>query len=236
MQDVPAKTMLFAGVSETTRAELDAIERRQQLHAGELIFRQGDAATSLILVVRGLVKVWRVAEDGTPITLALLGPGEPIGTLYASREMPNTANVSAHIRTEILLWFLDPLRRIMDRDPVLFSNISSIVARFATRMIDRLEELATAPVEQRVARALIRSIGLSLPTARIINLPLSRQDVADMSATTLPSVSRIMARWREDGLIGGHRGHIHLLDPARLRDIAGLPPDDEMLEIPPGAS
>ena len=223
MQDVPAKAMLFAGVAEKSCAALNAIERRQSFAPGEIIFRQGDVATSLILVVDGLVKVGRTAEDGTPITLALLGPGEPIGTLHAARDMPNTANVSAHVQTEVIVWPLDALRRIMTGDPALAANVSNFVARYAVRMIEPLEEMATASVEQRVARALVRASGLARSPKGLIDLPLSRQDIADMSATTLPSVSRIMARWREDKLIGGHRGHIHLLDLDRLRTLAGLP-------------
>ncbi|NIJ07174.1 CRP-like cAMP-binding protein [Sphingomonas vulcanisoli] len=220
--------MLFAGTAEASRRALEAVEQRRQLAAGDVIFRQGDPATSLILVDSGLVKVWRATEDGTPITLALLGPGEPIGTLNAAREMPQSAMVSAHIATEIIVWPLDVLRTIMAGDPALSANVSSVVARYAVRMIERLEEVSTAPVEQRIARALCRASGIAAPIEGVIDLPLSRQDVADMSATTLPTVSRIMARWRKAGLIGGHRGHIHLLDRERLRAIAAFAPDEPL--------
>ena len=225
MPPVPARTALFAGIAEGTRARLAAIERRQTLEPGDVILRQGDPATMLVLVVSGLIKIWRTAEDGTPITLALLGAGEPIGTLHAARDMPISANASAHVRSEIIVWPLEALRQIMADDPALFANVSNYVARYAVRMIERLEEMATVPVEQRIARALYRASGIAPPERGVVVLPLSRQDVADMSGTTLPTVSRTMARWREEGLIGGHRGRIHLLDCPRLRAIAGLQPD-----------
>jgi CRP-like cAMP-binding protein len=52
-------------------------------------------------------------------------------------------------------------------------------------------------------------------------LPLSRQDLAELTSATLPTVSRIMSRWRGDGLIAGTRGRVKLLDTNALRRIAG---------------
>lgn len=224
--------MLFSGVSDATHAALKEIERAQSYAVGEVISTQGSPATSLFLIVSGLVRVSRTAEDGTPITLALLGPGEPIGTLHVARDMPLTGTATAHAPAEVIHWPIDALRRIMAGDPVLAANVMNVVARYAMQMIERLEEVTTAPVEQRVARALCRAKGIALARNKVIDLPLSRQDIADLSATTLPTVSRIMARWREEGLIGGHRGHIHLLDQAGLRAIAAFPDGTGVLEIP----
>jgi CRP-like cAMP-binding protein len=54
----------------------------------------------------------------------------------------------------------------------------------------------------------------------LIDFPLSRQDIAEMTATTLHTVSRIMSAWEAAGVIEGGRQRIAIRDRARLQTIA----------------
>ncbi|WP_420136473.1 Crp/Fnr family transcriptional regulator [Sphingomonas sp.] len=210
---------LFVGITPDDR---DAIVRRATLRKfgpGESLFAQGKSATALFVVTRGRIKIWRAAEDGTPLTLALLGPGAPIGTLGAAKDVRNHATVSAITAVEALVWPLRGLREAMDSNATLALNVLRTVSTYAEQMIERLEEVSSVPVEQRLARTLLRMAQGSYgdPAQDGCDLPLSRQDLADLTSATLPTVSRIMSRWKQAGLIAGGRGRVRLLDCEELR-------------------
>jgi CRP-like cAMP-binding protein len=214
---------LFAGLSPE---EHDALERRATLckfAAGQSLFEQGGTAKALYVITRGRVKVWRAAEDGGALTLTLLGRGQPIGTLGAADDRLNHATATAVTHVEALCWPIDVLRRLMEQSPPLTANVLRTVTNYAEQLIERLEEVASVPVEQRIARTLLRMAQRihGDAVADGCELPLSRQDLAELTSATLPTVSRIMSRWRVARLIAGTRGKVRLLDRTALSRIAG---------------
>jgi CRP-like cAMP-binding protein len=216
---------LFAGLNP---AERDALERRASLRKfapGQDLFAQGSMAGELFVITKGRVKVWRASEDGGALTLTLLGRGQPIGTLGAADDRLNHATATAVTPVEALAWPIEVLRQLMEHSPALTGNVLRTVTNYAEQLIERLEEVASVPVEQRIARTLLRMAHRLYGEAAIegSELPLSRQDLAELTSSTLPTVSRIMSRWRGERLIAGTRGLVKLLDRAALARIAGLP-------------
>jgi CRP-like cAMP-binding protein len=157
------------------------------------------------------------------LTLILLGPGQPIGTLGATDARLNQATATAVTVVEALAWPIEALRQLMEANPTLAANVLRTVTNYVELLIERLEEVASVPVEQRLARTLLRlargACGQAVDDG--CELPLSRQDLAELTSSTLPTVSRIMSRWRGEMLIGGTRGKVKLLDCAALAQIAG---------------
>jgi CRP-like cAMP-binding protein len=216
---------LFAGLSEADRTALQRSARPRRFAAGESLFAQGDTANELFVITKGRVKVWRASEEGGALTLTLLGRGQPIGTLGAADNRLNHATATAITPVEALAWPIEGLRRLMKTSPALTANVLRTITNYAEQLIERLEEVASVPVEQRVARTLLRMARRAYgdETADGCELPLSRQDLADLTSATLPTVSRIMSRWRGERLIAGTRGRVKLLDMAALTRIAERP-------------
>lgn len=215
---------LFAGLSSDER---DALERRASactFAPGESLFEQGDSASDLFVITKGRVKIWRTSEDGGALTLTMLGRGQPIGTLGAADNRLNHATATAVTHVDALRWPIERLRELMEQNPAVTANVLRTVTNYAEQLIERLEEVASVPVEQRIARTLLRMAGVTYGEAVTdgCELPLSRQDLAELTSATLPTVSRIMSRWRGERLIAGTRGRVKLLDRAALARIAGL--------------
>lgn len=213
----------FAGLSPQDR---DALERRASLRkfaVGETLFAQGETGDELFVIIKGRVKVWRTSEDGGALTLTLLGRDQPIGTLGAAEDRCNHATATAVTQVETLSWPVEGLRQLMEHNPVLTANVLRTVTNYAEQLIERLEEVASVPVELRIARTLLRMARRIYGEAAAdgCELPLSRQDLAELTSATLPTVSRIMSRWRGDKLIAGTRGRVKLLDTTALKRIAG---------------
>lgn len=213
---------LFAGLSVADRDALDRRAHPRKFAAGESLFAQGDTTNEMFVITRGRVKVWRASEDGSALTLTLLGRGQPLGTLGAAENRLNHATATAITPVEAQAWRIEDLRQLMESSPGLTANVLRTVTNYAEQLIERLEEVASVPVEQRIARTLLRMARRAYgeETADGCELPLSRQDLAELTSATLPTVSRIMSRWRGERLIAGTRGRVKLLDMTGLARIA----------------
>ena len=88
----------------------------------------------------------------------------------------------------------------------------------------RVTELATRAVEQRVAGALMRlssQSGRKVADGIEIAFPITRGDIAEMTGTTLHTVSRLLAAWERDGIVASTRRHIVVTQPHRLAVLGG---------------
>jgi CRP-like cAMP-binding protein len=111
---------------------------------------------------------------------------------------------------------------MLDCPRLALNGMKVIAGRFA-ELQDRYRELATERVERRVARALlrlVRQVGRQIEGGVLIDMPLSRQDLAEMTGTTLYTVSRILSKWEERGLVDGGRERVVLRKSHELVIIA----------------
>ncbi len=112
---------------------------------------------------------------------------------------------------------------LMEECPRLALNALRDLTARLTDLQERYRELATERVERRVAHALLRladQAGWKTAEGVLIDMPLSRQDLAEMTGTTLYTVSRILSGWQRDGLLDIGRQRVTILDSQGLLAIA----------------
>jgi CRP-like cAMP-binding protein len=130
--------------------------------------------------------------------------------------------------TIVLGWDNETMIQLIGQYPCLGLNILHLLSVRLQELQDRLREMSTERVERRIARALLRlvsQLGRKAETGVLIDLPLSRQDLANMTGTTLYTVSRILSRWEGEGIIESGREKVLIKHPPRLVMIAeDLPP------------
>jgi len=91
-------------------------------------------------------------------------------------------------------------------------------------MNSRIVELATQQVEQRVASAILRLItqmGQKVLGGIEVGFPITRQNISDMTGTTLHTVSRLLSAWERDGIVVSERRKITVMAPHRLVMLSG---------------
>ena len=111
----------------------------------------------------------------------------------------------------------------MAKYPVLAAKTLQTVGERLQESHTRIIEMSTEQVERRVAHALLRLVqqaGRKVEAGIEIDFPISRQDIAEMTGTTLHTVSRILSAWEGQGLVDGGRQRIVLRDPHRLFKLA----------------
>jgi CRP-like cAMP-binding protein len=211
--------------------DLAVIVRAAQLRSfkkSAIVYRQGQPATSVFVIARGRIKMCQVSAGGQANVMNFLGPGQMFGgpamfgdALYSLTAMAFEASV-------LLSWSSETIFRLLDRYPRLARNAMNTMAARISELQDRCQELSSERVEQRVARALLRlaqQTGKKLDGGILLRIRLSRQDLAQMTGTTLFSVSRILSKWAKEGLVEAGRQRVLLRRPHSLVCIAeDLPP------------
>jgi CRP-like cAMP-binding protein len=207
-------------------ADLDAIvdlARERAVPRDAFFFRQGDPATDLYVLSNGQIKLTQLTPDGQQVLLSFIGPGEIFGGIGALGDAVYPASAQAAQDSAAFAWDSNVLARLMEAYPPLALNAMRHLARRVQELQQRNLELATERVERRIARALLRlasASGRKVEGGVLIDLPLSRQDVAEMTGTTLYTVSRIISGWQEKGIVEAGREKVLIRFPHGLVVIA----------------
>jgi CRP-like cAMP-binding protein len=156
------------------------------------------------VLLEGRARLTQVTVEGHQVIVHYVGPGDGVGIIVALSSMAYPVSAEAVEACEALSWDADTISQLMLECPRLALNGMRLIARRFADLQDRYRELATERVERRVARALlrlVRQMGRRVEGGVLIDIPLSRQDLAEMTGTTLYTVSRILSRWEEQGLV-----------------------------------
>jgi CRP-like cAMP-binding protein len=119
-----------------------------------------------------------------------------------------------------LTWEYSRLQILMAEYPQIRANINRILANRLNELEERFREVATEKVAKRVALALLRllkSVGKLSPGG--IEVSLSREELAQMTGTTLFTISRLLSRWGEEGFVLPRREAVLIRDPQRLMNL-----------------
>ena len=187
---------------------------------GEFFFFQGDSAQYLYVLTSGQIKLMQSNSNGQQVNLRTIHPWQMFGALGAVRaEATYPASAQALEDSAALVIKSDFLHSIAETRPYLSFGLMNLMTSYIQEMQTRYRELATQRVEQRVANALLRlaaQIGIKSEKETSIELSFSRQDVAEMTGTTLYTVSRQLSDWERKGIIETGRERIVILKPHEL--------------------
>lgn len=218
-----AKPDFLRGLDETARAAVLAAGRAVSYQPGEALFHQDDPAGGAFLLRQGRARLLQHTPDGRQVILRVIGPGEIIGIVAVLENSNYPSTVEAVEPSEGVRWDGPTLHALLESHPRLALNVIPFLIARVHDVQARYRELATERVERRVARVLLRLVtqaGEKTPEGVRINMRLTRQDLADMTGTTLFSVSRILSAWEQKGWIDGDRSSIRLRDPHTIVAIA----------------
>jgi len=201
-----------------------------RLVAGALAYRQGAMASHFFVLLSGRLKVAQLTADGEQVVVRYVDPGDMFGLARAMGQSRYPASVQAVLESVCLAWPDALWERFVGNHPQLSAMALQTMGRRLQDAHLRIQELSTDDVEQRVARTILRLIESSgQPTAGGIGIgfPITRQDIAEMTGTTLHTVSRLLSNWRQRGIVDGSRKRIVLRSPAALalvsRDARTIP-------------
>ena len=219
IEDSFLRSDFLTGITELQATDILNRGNRIRLKSGEILFRQGDPAHKCFLVLNGRLKLIKLHEEGKEAILRYIGPGEvtAIISVFKEKEYPATAEIIG--ATEAVGWDKQTMVQLMLECPPLAMNMLRCAINRLDELQNRYLEICTEQVEQRIARALLRIMKQSGRRAEDgihIDFPLSRQELADYTGTTIYTVSRILSAWEKKGWIKSRREQIIVCDPHSL--------------------
>jgi len=217
------RSPLFQGASKTELEAALQIASWSRVSKGEFFFLQGEPAEAFYVIVEGRVRMSQLTPEGHQVIIHFMHPVDGMGIIVALSNTDYPLSAEAVSDTQALRWDYDSTIQLMKRHPTLALNGLRLVAGRFTELQERYRELATERVERRVARALLRlarQTGKRTEQGVLLDLPLSRQDLGEMTGTTQYTASRILSDWEKRGLIKKGRERIVILDPHGLVTIA----------------
>lgn len=214
----------FAGLSLEDLDHILAIARTVRVAEGRPAFEQDAEAHSFFLLLDGHVRVIKTTAEGEQVIMRYVSSGQLIGIARALGRSTYPATAIAAVDCLLLAWPSDTWTELASSYPGFAANTYKAVGERMEDAHDRVVELATAQVDRRVAHALLRlarQSGRKTEQGIQIGFPITRQDIADMTGTTLHTVSRLLTAWEYQGLVKSMRKRVTVVDAERLRELAG---------------
>jgi len=165
----------------------------------------------------------QVTPEGHQIVLRHATAGDAFGGVGAFGDPIYPVSAEAIEPSAACAWTSAAMRQLLETEPRIALNALHFVAGRLHDLQRRYRQVTTERVERRVARAILRLVhdaGRRVDAGVEIDFPVSRQDIAEMTGTTLYTVSRLVSAWEQRGIIRGGRQRIVLVEPHTLAAIA----------------
>jgi CRP-like cAMP-binding protein len=216
---------IFEGLSDKDLDELRlCLVKGPYARKGE-IFSEGDTPDWFYIVASGKVKVTKISVDGREIIMEVISPYDFFGGFAVLKGFPYPANAVAMEDSEIIKLSRNDLLMFIERFPSLMYSITSSLGDRTKDLHETLKNIALERVEPRIAALLVKLADKSGEKTSlgetVINMRITKQDIAEMVGTTVETTIRVMSRFRKSGLIGDKDGKILIKDVDALKALIG---------------
>ncbi len=214
---------VFQGATEEDLKLIAQHGIERSIEEGEFFFFQGDPADYGYILTSGRAKLTQVNATGQQVNLRTIREWEMFGALGAVRDnamYPASAQALEH--STALALKSDYFHEFVQARPYISFGLMQLMTGYIQEMQQRYRELATEKVERRLARTLLRlAAQMGVKNADgVIELTFTRQELAEMSGTTLFSASRVLSEWEKRGLVESGRERVLIRDRHGLVQLA----------------
>jgi len=212
--------LLFSAIPTEDCAKIVAAAQERVYQCGKTIYFEGDPVRQVVLVTSGCVKLSQTGPQGQEVILRLVGPGETLCAecfpKYSHCSTARTMKPSA-----ALVWEVSQFEAVADRFPALGRNISGVLLHTLNQLEIRFREMCTEKVGPRLSSQLVRLVSqVGQPMNGYVEISLSQRDLAQLTGTTLFTVSRLLGQWEELGIVRPKRQGLLVLNVQALEDIS----------------
>jgi CRP-like cAMP-binding protein len=209
----------FAGLDVRDLDAMLSRARSSRFPKDSEVFAQDEEATSFFLLLSGHIRVVRTSPEGHQVIARYINEGEFFGIAVAMGRTTYPASAVAAVDCVVLTWPNSAWEELQSRSPAFGASANRTIGVRLQEAQAQIMEMSTQQVEQRIARALLRIVsqsGRKTAEGVEIDFPISRQDIAEMTGTTLHTVSRLLSAWEDQGIVRSGRQKVTVTDPHAL--------------------
>ena len=210
-EDIIKSTSLFEGLSGEEVETISKLIFEKKYGKGETIFFEGDEANGFYIVSSGQIKVFKMNPMGKEHILHIFGPGEPVGEVPVFSKQPFPANAEALVKSSTLFFPRKDFVALIENNPSIALNMLAVLSRRLRQFATQIENLSLKEVPARLAGYLLY-IAKEQKNEGVVELPVSKGQLASLLGTIPETLSRIFARMSDEGLIQVEGRSITILD------------------------
>lgn len=183
---------------------------------GEIIYYQGDSAERFYYLKKGRVRVYMTSPDGIEKTLSTASAGEILGEAAFFDKMPRVSSASAVSNCELAAVDEQRLLQLIRERPRLALELLKIQASRIRQLSDQLDVMTFLKADERIARLLLQNVRKN---GSELSVNLTHEEIAGSVGVNRVTVSKILTRFRNDGIIRTEYRKIVVEDEERLSAI-----------------
>lgn len=209
--------------SDFNEAELEevaqlVIERKFKRHT--VIFHENEPGNAFYIIKTGRIKVYKVSEDGRELIIGIFGDGGIFGDVPVFDGGPYPASAAA--MTDSVVWSINraDFERLIRAHPEISLKVIRVLGRRLRQAHNLLRDMALKNVPQRLASLLLKlkeEYGSETASGTVLELPLSRQDMAELIGVSRETATRELSKFAKAGLIEVDGRRITILNEPKLR-------------------
>ncbi len=214
---------VFRRLSPDDRRRVADVTSVRDYVRGDLIFSEGDTPEFFCVVARGRVKVFKMTPAGKDVILEVFGTGDPLGAVAVYEGRPFPASAMALDSTTCLFIPRQAFFTLLEQHPSLVRGLLAGLNMRLVELTNRVADLSGGRVEPRFARLFLKMAadqGTQDRGGLFIASPLSRQELADLTGTTIETCIRIMSRWGKEHIVRTDKDGFVVLNRDELDTIA----------------
>ena len=211
------KFPIFSGIPHADSLSIVSAAHEKRFARHKTLFSEGDPIREILLLVSGWVKETQFSQNGSEVILRLNGPGQIMGALGCNKG--DHCSTAQTIRpSSALVWESSVFEACLEHFPVLRRNATQILGERLRELEQRFREVSTEKVAPRLSRQLVRLSNQLGWTGMddSVAIHLSREELAQLTGTSLFTVSRLLCKWEALGFVVAQR------EVVRVRNLAAL--------------
>lgn len=219
------KDSLFSGLNYDDLARINLHKTCIQYKKGQNIFYEGTRPMGLYCLNGGKVKVYKNNIQGKEYILYIAKPGDFLGYRALLSEEFYAANATVMEDAKICFIQKEDFFEVLQKNPVFMKRVVKAICHQMGIMEEKMAELAHKSVRERLAANLLmlkETYGMEGENSELIDLALSREDLASIVGTATETVIRLLSEFKNDHLISFEGKRIRVLDAKKLAKQADL--------------
>ncbi len=195
---------VFSSLNCEEQERIHSLIMHKKFRKGEFLLMQGDVQESLMILRGGKVKVFRYTQDDKEQILYILSEGDFFGERNLFQKLKSTCFIEALDDTEICLISGNAFLEFLKKHPETSVKMLEEMSRRMERLEDALQNMGTKSSESRVTSVLVdfaAQFGRQKKDGILVELPLSREGIANYIGITRETVSRKLGLLQDEGLI-----------------------------------
>jgi CRP/FNR family transcriptional regulator len=216
--DILKEIPLFHQIEDSILSNIASLLSKKVFRKGVGIFSEGSIADGFYIVVKGRVKVYKLSFDGKEQILHIVESRELLGAVSAFSGTPYPANAEAVEKTEALFFRRDDFFDLIRREPSIVMNMMANLSARLQHFTRMIENLSLKEVPGRLA-AYMLYLCEKKGCSDIVEMDISKGQLASLLGTIPETLSRILKKMSDAGVIEVRGRMIRIIKKSVLRDI-----------------